>query len=292
VRRHRERMHDFCWMKDEGMLMNGTNGVQSWDTAFSIQAVMDAGLAEDPKYKDMLMKALQFLDDQQIRENVDDQAMCYRQQRKGAWAFSTKDQGYAVSDCVSEALKAVLLLQRTPGYPTLLEDQRIFDAIDTLLTYQNKTGGCSSYEPPRGSEKLEMLNAAEVFGRIMIEYDYPECTTAVVTALSLFSTYYPDYRAQDIKSFKSRAVGYIRNAQYPDGSWYGSWGICFTYAGMFALESLASIGETYANSEHSRKGCDYLIAHQRADGGWSECYKVCLSLSLCPLSPQQHDEQS
>jgi len=292
VRRHRERMHDFCWMKDEGMLMNGTNGVQSWDTAFSIQAVIDAGLAEDPKYKDMLMKALQFLDDQQIRENVDDQAMCYRQQRKGAWAFSTKDQGYAVSDCVSEALKAVLLLQRTPGYPTLLEDQRIFDAIDTLLTYQNKTGGCSSYEPPRGSEKLEMLNAAEVFGRIMIEYDYPECTTAVVTALSLFSTYYPDYRAQDIKSFKSRAVGYIRNAQYPDGSWYGSWGICFTYAGMFALESLASIGETYANSEHSRKGCDYLIAHQRADGGWSECYKVCLSLSLCPLSPQQHDEQS
>jgi len=274
VRRHRERMHDFTWVKDEGMLMNGTNGVQSWDTAFSIQAVMDAGLAEDPKYKKMLNKALEFLDNQQIRENVDDQAVCYRQQRKGAWAFSNKDQGYAVSDCISEALKAVLLLQRTPGYPTLLDDQRIFDAIDTILTYQSKTGGCCSYEPPRGSEKLEMLNAAEVFGRIMIEYDYPECTTAVVTALSLFSKYYPDYRARDIKSFKLRAIDYIRRAQYPDGSWYGSWGICFTYAGMFALESLASIGETYANSNYSRKGCDFIISHQRADGGWSECYKV------------------
>ncbi|KAG9245940.1 oxidosqualene:lanosterol cyclase-like protein [Calycina marina] len=275
VKRHRERVHDFLWMKDEGMMMNGTNGLQAWDTAFSIQAVMDAGLAEDPKYKKMLVKALEFLEDQQVRENVDDQAICYRQQRKGAWTFSNKDQGYAVSDCISEALKAVLLLQRTPGYPILLDDQRIFDAVDTLLTYQNASGGCASYEPQRGSEKLELLNAAEVFGHIMVEYDYPECTTAVVTALSLFSKYYPDYRTQEIHLFKSRCLDYIRRAQYPDGRWYGSWGICFTYAAQFALESLASIGETYANSEHSRKGCDYLIAHQRADGGWSESYKSC-----------------
>lgn len=275
VKRHRERMEDFIWVKEEGLLMNGTNGVQCWDTAFLIQAVMDAGLAEDPKWRPMLTRALEFLEDQQIRENVDDQALCYRQQRKGAWAFSNKDQGYAVSDCVSEALKAVLHLQRTPGYPTLIEDQRIYDAIDTLLTYQNSSGGCSSYEPPRGSESLEMLNAAEVFGRIMIEYDYPECTTAVVTALSLFTQFYPKYRAADIKVFKARAVAYIRKAQFPHGGWYGSWGICFTYATMFALESLSSIGETYENSEHVRKGCDFLISKQRDDGGWSESYKVC-----------------
>ena len=283
VRRHSERMQDFMWVKGEGMMMNGTNGVQNWDTAFTIQAVMDAGLAEDPKYKGMLLKALEFLEDQQIREDVDDQAVCYRQQRKGAWAFSNKDQGYAVSDCISEALKAILLLQRTPGYPTLLEDQRIYDAIDTILTYQNRGGGCASYEPTRGSEKLEMLNAAEVFGRIMIEYDYPECTDAVVTALSLFSKHYPNYRTQDIKLFKERALGYIRHAQFPTGGWYGSWGICFTYAGMFALESLASVGETYANSEHSRKGCDYLISHQRSDGGWSESYKVCFHFRFFKL---------
>lgn len=287
VRRHRERMQEFFWMKAEGMLANGTNGVQCWDTAFLIQAVVDAGLAEDPKWRPMLTKALGFLDDQQIRENVDDQAICYRQQRKGAWAFSNKDQGYAVSDCVSEALKAVLYLQYTPGYPTLLSDQRIYDAIDTLLTYQNPSGGCASYEPTRGSEKLEMLNAAEVFGRIMIEYDYPECTTAVVTALSLFAKHYPDYRTSEIRDFKARAVAYIRKAQAPDGSWYGSWGICFTYAGMFALESLASIGETYETSEHSRKGCDFLLSKQREDGGWSESYAVSPRLpfpSICLLS--------
>jgi lanosterol synthase len=274
VKRHRERLHDFLWMKSEGMLMNGTNGVQVWDTAFLVQAVVCAGLAEDPKWRPMLQKALEFLDDQQIRENVKDQDICYRQQRKGGWAFSTKDQGYAVSDCVSEALKSVILLQQTPGFPTLLSDQRIYDAVDTLLTFQNATGGCASYEPTRGSEYLEYLNAAEVFGRIMIEYDYPECTTAVVTALSLFSEHYPKYRTEDIKKFKARCVAWIKTNQKHDGSWYGSWGICYTYAAMFAIESLASIGETYRNSAHSKRGCDFLVSKQREDGGWSESYKV------------------
>jgi lanosterol synthase len=80
---------------------------------------------------------------------------------------------------------------------------------------------------------------------------------------------------QEIKEFKARAVAYVKKAQAVDGSWYGSWGICFTYAAMFALESLASIGETYENSSHSKAGCDFLVSKQRADGGWSESYRVC-----------------
>ncbi|KAI0376504.1 terpene synthase [Hypomontagnella monticulosa] len=275
VRRHIERLEDAMWVNHEGMFCNGTNGVQCWDTSFLIQVATDAGLEQDPRWRPMLTKALKFLDDQQIRENCKDQAMCYRQQRKGAWAFSTKDQGYAVCDCISEALKSVLLLQHTPGYPKLLDDQRIFDSIDTLLTYQNKSGACSSYEPTRGSELMEMLNAAEVFGKIMVEYDYVECTTAVVTALSLFQKHWPDYRPQEIKGFIGRSVRAVKSFQRPDGSWYGNWAICFTYATMFALESLKSIGETYGNSSYAKRGCDFLLSKQREDGGWSESYRSC-----------------
>jgi len=222
----------------------------------------------------MLIKALEFLDDQQIREDVDDRELCYRQYRKGAWAFSNKAQGYAVCDCISEALKSVILLQKTPGYPQLLEDQRLFDAVDTLLTYQNASGACSSYEPTRGSELLEMLNAAEVFGKIMVEYDYVECTTAVITALKLFGKYWPEYRANEIKGFIGRAFKWIKSHQNADGSFYGNWAICYTYATMFALESFHSMGEHYGNSSHAKKACDFLVSRQRADGGWSESYKV------------------
>lgn len=278
-------------MKEEGLLCNGTNGVQCWDTAFAIQSVMDAGLTEDPRWRPMLMNALKYLDGQQIRENVEDQAKGYRQQRKGGWAFSNKDQGYAVSDCVSEALKSVIILQQTPGFPTLVDDRRIFDAIDTLLTYSNADGSCSSYEPSRAGPWMEMLNAAEVFGNIMVEYPYPECTTAVVTALSLFNKHWPDYRAAEINRFVDRAVSWIKTAQKSHGGWYGSWGICFTYATMFALESLSSIGETYKNSEHAKRGCEFLLSKQREDGGWSESYKASLGSRLfipLPLTLFRH----
>lgn len=275
VKRHIERLEDVMWVNAEGMFCNGTNGVQCWDTSFLIQAAVDAGVEQDARWRPMLNKALHFLDDQQIRENCVDQAICYRQQRKGAWAFSNKDQGYAVCDCVSEALKSVILLQKTPGYPQLLDDERIFDAVDTLLTYQNKSGACSSYEPTRGGEMLEVLNAAEVFGNIMVEYDYVECTTAVVTALSLFKRHWPDHRSKEIDAFVKRSVAWIKTAQQPDGSWYGNWAICYTYATMFALESLKSIGEKYNNSYYSKRGCDFLISQQREDGGWSESYRSC-----------------
>jgi lanosterol synthase len=274
VRRHIERLEDALWVKKEGMLCNGTNGVQNWDTAFTIQAVMDAGLAEDPRWRPMLTKALGFLDSQQIREDCKDQELCYRNPRKGAWGFSNKVQGYPVSDCVSEALKSVIMLQKIPGYPQLLDDQRIFDAIDILLKYQNASGACSSYEPTRGSELLEMFNAAEVFGKIMVEYDYVECSTAVITALSLFSKHWPSYRTKDIEEFRARVLVFIKRDQRDEGGWYGNWAICFTYATMFALESLSSVGESYATSSHSKRGCDFLISKQRDDGGWSESYRV------------------
>lgn len=274
-RRHLYRLEEYLWMNKEGMLANGTNGVQVWDTSFTIQACVEAGLAESPKWKPMLVKALEYLESEQIREEVPDREICYRQSRKGAWPFSTKLQGYTVSDCTAEALRVVLLLQNGHKYAPLLDESRIHDAVDVLLTMQNKhTGGFASYERQRGSEYLELLNAAEVFGRIMVEYDYPECTTAVVTVLSLFQKFYPAYRAEEIKKIKESALQYIRRAQRADGSWYGSWGICFTYAAMFALESLSSVGETYANSPRVRQACDFLISHQMPDGGWGESYRA------------------
>lgn len=275
VQRHRDRMHDFLWMKHEGMLMNGTNGVQTWDTAFTIQAVTEAGFAEDEEFRPVLRKTLEFLDEQQIREDCPDMDICYRQQRKGAWAFSEKDQGYAVSDTTAEGLKSVLLLQALPGYPKLLSDARLRDTVDTLLTMQNPSGGFASYELQRGSEYMELLNAAEVFGRIMVEYDYPECTTSVVIGLSQFKKYDSSYRADDINRTIERALGYIHHAQRPDGFWYGAWGICFTYATMFATESLKSVGEDYSNSLYARKACEALLRKQRSDGGWGESYKSC-----------------
>ena len=108
----------------------------------------------------------------------------------------------------------------------------------------------------------------------MTEFNYPECTTSVITALAIFRKHYPHYRAADIARTITKAVDYLHKAQRPEGGWFGSWGICFTYATQFALESLSLVGETYENSAYARKACDFLVGKQRADGGWGESYKV------------------
>lgn len=49
---------------------------------------------------------------------------------------------------------------------------------------------------------------------------------------------------------------------------------CFTYATMFAIESLSLAGEHYDNSSSVRTACEFLLSKQMSDGGWGESYKV------------------
>lgn len=140
---------------------------------------------------------------------------------------------------------------------------------------QNKDGGFGTYERARGSSRMELLNPAEVFDRIMVEYSYPECTTAVLSSLSLYRHYFPSYRTAEIARAIFQAKAYIEGSQRPDGSWYGSWAICFTYGTFFALESLATVGQTYQTSARVQNACDWLATKQMRDGGWGEHYSSC-----------------
>ena len=106
--RHRETLHTIVWQSSEGMEASGTNGVQVWDTALTVLAVTEAGLAKDHRFEEAMKRALDFLDASQLRDNLSDP---YRQQRKGGWPFSTKECGYIVADCSAESMKAVILLQ-------------------------------------------------------------------------------------------------------------------------------------------------------------------------------------
>ena len=64
--RHVERLADFMWVGKDGMMMNGTNGVQLWDTAFTVSAAFEADLAGDNEFIPYLTKALEFIEDMQV----------------------------------------------------------------------------------------------------------------------------------------------------------------------------------------------------------------------------------
>ncbi|KAI5951266.1 ERG7 [Candida jiufengensis] len=275
------RMNDVLFHGPQGMTVMGTNGVQVWDAAFMVQYFFMTGLVDHPKYQEMIRKSYLFLVRSQFTEDCVEGS--FRDRRKGAWPFSTKDQGYTVSDCTAEAMKAIIMVRNDKRFADIrdeIKDENLYDAVEVLLQIQNigdwEYGSFSTYEGIKSTLLLEKLNPAEVFNNIMVEYPYVECTDSSVLGLTYFQKYYPNYKTELINKTISSAIQYIIEAQDTlDGSWYGCWGICYTYASMFALEALNSVGQTYENSESARRGCDFLISKQLDDGGWSESMRSC-----------------
>ncbi|KAI3694343.1 hypothetical protein L1987_77307 [Smallanthus sonchifolius] len=120
---------------------------------------------------------------------------------------------------------------------------------------KSKNGGLAAWEPARASKWLEECN--------------------------------PTYRRQEIETFLADAGGYLEKTQMPDGSWYGEWGMCFTYATWFALGGLAAIGKTYENCQAIRKAVTFLLEIQREDGGWGESYPSGPEKKYVPLEGDQ-----
>ena len=77
------------------------------------------------------------------------------------------------------------LTRTNSGFSELISSARLEDCVESLLQMQNSDGGFGSYERTRSGIWLEYLNSAEVFDRIMVEYSYPECTTAVLTSRAI-----------------------------------------------------------------------------------------------------------
>lgn len=84
---HAIKRADFMWLGAEGMMMCGTNGSQLWDLVFITQALVDTGLANEEENNQSLVKALEWLDQSQIRDDPLHYQEAYRHRTKGAWAF-------------------------------------------------------------------------------------------------------------------------------------------------------------------------------------------------------------
>ncbi|QHN81947.1 Cycloartenol synthase [Arachis hypogaea] len=232
---HLPRLNDYLWIAEDGMKMQGYNGSQLWDAAFAVQAIISSNLIEE-----------------------------YGQTIKKAHSFIKKSQA------------ALLLSKISPkiaGEP--IEAERLYDAVNVVLSLQNNDGGFASYELTRSYRWLEIINLAETFGDIVIDYCYVECTSASLQALASFRKLYPMHRPEKISRCIKRATAYIESVQVSDGSWYGSWGVCFTYAAWFGINGLIAAGKSYSDSPAIHNACEFLLSKQLSNGGWGESYLSC-----------------
>lgn len=278
--RHMARVDDYLWVAEDGMKMQGYNGSQCWDTAFAIQAISETGFGHE--YPEVIQKAYKYFDRTQIKNDEENRDHWFRHVSKGGWPFSTAAHGWPISDCTSEGLKAVLTVHRIEKLKALipnkaiLSDARLCDACDVLLSYQNEDGGWATYENNRGYGWYEMMNPSEVFGDIMIDYSYVECSSACITALKGFADAVPHYRGKDVA--RAIVVGreFLKSIQRKDGSWYGSWGNCFTYGTWFGVEGLIAAGEP-TSSPCIQKAVEFVLSKQNKNGGWGENYLACVN---------------
>jgi lanosterol synthase/cycloartenol synthase len=97
---------------------------------------------------------------------------------------------------------------------------------------------------------------------------------ASLTALVDFREMFPNHRSEEIQHSIDKGQAFLKNIQRNDGSWYGSWACCFTYGIFFGVEGLIKCGEPL-NSPNILRACDFLLKHQRPNGGWGEDFTSC-----------------
>ncbi|KAJ7516133.1 hypothetical protein O6H91_22G044400 [Diphasiastrum complanatum] len=272
-KRHLLRVHDYLWLAEDGMKMQGYNGCQMWETVLGTQAILAARLHDE--CDSMLRKAENYISKTQIQEDGNlDTKLWYKKISKGGWPHSTRDHGWPISDCSAEGLKVALALADLPWAMTgsQISEENLFDCVNVILSLQNPDGGFSAFELKRAYPWAEKLIQSETFGDITIDYSWVECSSSCIQALVAFKKKYPKHRKEEICEAITRACRFIESIQRKDGSWYGYWAICFTYGAWFGITGLVAAGKSFRDSEAIRKACDFLLSKQLPSGGWGESY--------------------
>ena len=155
-----------------------------------------------------------------------------------------------------------------------MPEELLADAVRLILSFQNRDGGWATYELQRAGVWLERLNPSQIFGDIMVDTSYVECSSTCIDALLRARRRFPGRFDSAIERAVRRGERFIRARQRADGSWEGSWAVCFTYGTWVGVAGLLAAGASPADPALTR-ACAFLESKQGADGGWCEDGESC-----------------
>jgi len=220
-----------------------------WDTALACHALLEAG-----QYHDELTKACDWLASKQVLDVVGDWADWRPHVRPGGWAFQYNNAHYPDLD---DTAAVILALDR-------FDRQKYAKAIargtEWVLGMQASNGGWGAFDADNTFYYLNHIPFAD-HGALL---DPPSADVSArclgMMAQLGFKMDHPQVKA---------VLAYLRSQQEVEGCWFGRWGTNYIYGTWSVLCALNAIGVD-PRDEMIRRAVKWLLAKQRADGGWGE----------------------
>ncbi|HXM56506.1 MAG TPA: squalene--hopene cyclase [Candidatus Dormibacteraeota bacterium] len=220
-----------------------------WDTAWALLALRRAGVRREDE---RLRRAVGWLLDEQIAAGGDWQVKCAGVPC-GGWAFEFENDTYPDIDDT-----AVIVVGLREAATASEADAAIDRAVRWVRAMRSSNGGWAAFDRDNTRELVYELPFAD-FGALL---DPPseDVTAHVLEMLAAAGAGLGD---ADVAS----GLAYLRRTQRPDGSWWGRWGVNFVYGTWCATTALAALR---TGAGMVRRGAEWLLSVQNADGGWGE----------------------
>jgi squalene-hopene/tetraprenyl-beta-curcumene cyclase len=223
-----------------------------WDTCLAVIALRDAGLpADDPS----VVRAARWLVGEEIRV-TGDWAQRRRTLAPGGWAFEFANDIYPDVDDTAEVVLALARVDQT-AVPELPASVR--RGVDWTLGMQSRDGGWAAFDADNTRRLVEQLPFCD-FGAV-IDPPSADVTAHVVEMLA--------HQGLGHGTPARRGVQWLRDAQEPDGSWFGRWGANYVYGTGAVVPALVAVGLDPSDPVITR-AVRWLEEHQNDDGGWGE----------------------
>jgi squalene-hopene/tetraprenyl-beta-curcumene cyclase len=224
-----------------------------WDTALAMVALADAGVSgEDPA----MTRAARWLLGEEVSASGD-WAVARPALGPGGWAFEFANVNYPDVDDTAEV---VLALRRIgAGELSSSIDGAIGRAVRWVRGMQCADGGWGAFDADNTRSFVRELPFLD-FGEVIDEpsADVTAHAVEMLAALDLLDT-----------AAARRGVRWLIDRQERDGSWFGRWGVNYSYGTGAVVPALTAAGVPRSDPS-IRRAVRWLAEHQNEDGGWGE----------------------
>ncbi|MHB8242332.1 MAG: squalene--hopene cyclase, partial [Solirubrobacteraceae bacterium] len=231
-----------------------------WDTALSMVALSDGGVAGDHP---AMVRAAEWLLGEEVTQRGD-WSVARPALAPGGWAFEFANVNYPDVDDTAEVVLALERIRHdAPAQGTRITRRPIEGAVERALRWvegmQSSDGGWGAFDADNKRSLVRELPFLD-FGEVI---DEPSADVTGHALEMLAALGHGGGQAAQ------RGVRWLFEHQEGDGSWFGRWGVNHVYGTGAVVPGLIAAGVPVTHAG-IRSAVRWLEDHQNDDGGWGE----------------------